>query len=196
VFGWVRGRTSTPEEPSRFLAACPALDRDQFIVQVGTGLRSEEVLGPRAGRVDLSARRVEAVGVGYIAGRFGSGYKDRTKSEASIRAKLPELDSHGPHHTFATWLEDGGVPAWVVDELWAARPAAVGVRGSMIGTRCRHMTGAMQAREVTVVAERLAVALAVMPRCAPSPRQGRRRPAGAGGDTAMTLRFCGGGAEA
>src|SRR4029453_8308171 len=35
--------------------------------------------------------------------------------------------------------------------------------GSMIGTRYRHMTEAMQARVVAVIAERLAVALAFMP---------------------------------
>jgi Phage integrase family len=112
------------------------------------------------------------------AGRFGSGYKDRPKSDASIRpvpmaepvvtavarrlagcgptelvfcgpggsngiprgarsrlsignyrrvyrlaasrAELPDLDLHGPHdlrHTFATWLEDAGIPARVIDEL-------------------------------------------------------------------------------
>jgi integrase len=28
-------------------------------------------------------------------------------------------------HTFATWLEDGGVPARVIDELMGHRPAAV-----------------------------------------------------------------------
>ena len=114
----------------------------------------------------------------YDAGRFGSGYTDRPKSDASIRAvpmaepiaaamarrlagcsqhelvfcgpggsngvprgtrsrlsvgsyrrvyrlavtraELPELDPHGPHdlrHTFATWLEDGAVPARVIEEL-------------------------------------------------------------------------------
>ena len=38
---------------------------------------------------------------------------------AVARAELPQLDPHGPHdlrHTFTTWLEDGGVPARVIDE--------------------------------------------------------------------------------
>lgn len=39
----------------------------------------------------------------------------------------------------------------------------------MVGTRCRHMTEAMQARVVDVIAERLAVALAVMPQVCPKP---------------------------
>ena len=40
----------------------------------------------------------------------------------------------------------------------------------MIGTRYRHMTEAMQARVVAVIAERLAVALALMPPGVPQAR--------------------------
>jgi hypothetical protein len=36
-------------------------------------------------RVDLAARRIKVVDVRYDAGRFGSGYKDRPKSDVSIR---------------------------------------------------------------------------------------------------------------
>jgi integrase len=86
VFGRVRRRAYTPEEFGRLLVGCPAFYRDHFIVQVGTGLRSGELLGLRARRVDLAARRIEVVDVRYDAGRFGSGYKDRPKSDASIRA--------------------------------------------------------------------------------------------------------------
>ena len=112
---------------------------------------------------------------------------------------LEAVDLHGAHetrHTFATWLEDAGVPARVIDELMGHQAGRRGEReGSMIGTRYRHMTEAMQARVVAVIAERLAVALAAMPRCAPSPDQGRRRRAEARRDTAVELRCCGGGAE-
>jgi integrase len=137
------------------------------------------------------------VEVRYEAGRFGSGYKDRPKSDASIRpvpmaepvatavarrldgcgpselvlcgpggsngiprgarsrlstgnyrrvyrlaaarAELPDLDLHGPHdlrHTLAAWLEDGGIPARVIDELMGHQAGRRGEReGSMIGTR-------------------------------------------------------------
>ncbi|MGH2815799.1 MAG: phage integrase central domain-containing protein, partial [Actinomycetota bacterium] len=85
VFGRVRRRAYTPEEFGRLLVVCPAFYRDHFIVQVGTGLRSGELLGLRARRVDLDARRIEVVDVRYDAGRFGSGYKDRPKSDASVR---------------------------------------------------------------------------------------------------------------
>ncbi len=85
VFGRVRRRAYTAEEFGRFLAACPAFYRDHFLVQVGTGLRSGELLGLRARRVDLRQRRIEVVDVRYDAGKFGSGYKDRPKSDTSIR---------------------------------------------------------------------------------------------------------------
>jgi hypothetical protein len=57
------------------------------------------------------------------------------------------------------------------------------------------MTEAMQARVVAVMAERLAVALAVMPQMCPKPGSGKRRRAEAGRDTTVDLRLCGGGAE-
>jgi hypothetical protein len=108
--------------------------------------------------------------------RLSVGNYRRVYRLAVARAELPELDPHGPHdlrHTFATWLEDGGVPARVIDELMGHQAGRRGEReGSMIGTRYRHMTEAMQARVVAVIAERLAVALAVMPQVCPKPGSG------------------------
>jgi integrase len=223
VFGRVRRRAYTPAEFGRFLAACPPFYRDHFLVQVGTGLRSGELLGLRARRVDLHRQRIEVVDVRYDAGRFGGGYKDRPKSDASIRpvpvggavaaalarrldgcppdglvfcgpggsnrvprgtrselsvgnyrrvydrtvarAGLEDLDLRGPHdlrHTFATWLEDSGVPARVIDELMGH----YGGRrrdgdGSAIGLRYRHMTAEMQARVLAVIDQCLAAAQTV-----------------------------------
>jgi integrase len=89
---------------------------------------------------------------------------------------LEAVDLHGAHetrHTFATGLEDAGVPARVIDELISHQAGRRGEReGSMIGTRYRHMTEAMQARVVAVIVERLAVALAVMPQVCPKPGSG------------------------
>ena len=65
-------------------APCPFY-RDHCICLVGTGLRAGELLGLRAHRVDLAARRLEVLEVRYEAGRFGRGYKDRPKSATSIR---------------------------------------------------------------------------------------------------------------
>jgi integrase len=44
VFGRVQRRTLSPQEFGRLLAACPPFYRDHFIVHVGTGLRSGELL--------------------------------------------------------------------------------------------------------------------------------------------------------
>jgi hypothetical protein len=45
---------------------------------------------------------------------------------------------HDLRHTFATWLEDGGVPARVLDELMGHQAGRRGEHeGSMIGTRYR-----------------------------------------------------------
>jgi hypothetical protein len=84
---------------------------------------------------------------------------------------LAAVDLRGAHdlrHTFATWLEDAGIPARVIDELMGHQAGRRGERdGSMIGTRYRHMTAAMQARVVAVIGDRLAVALAAMPQVCP-----------------------------
>jgi integrase len=85
VFGRIQRRAYAPDEFGRFLAACPPFYRDHFLTQAGTGLRSGELLGLRARRVDLARLRIEVVEVRYDAGKFGSGYKDRPKSDASIR---------------------------------------------------------------------------------------------------------------
>jgi Phage integrase family len=157
--------------------------------------------------VDLERRRIEVVDVRYDAGKFGAGYKNRPKTDASIRAvpmvgpvaaaiarrlvgcppdgivfcgpggshgiprgtrsrlsvgnyrrvyqrtatraAIEGLELHGPHdlrHTYATWLEDGDIPARVIDELMGHVAGRRGEReGSLIGTRYRHMTAEMQA---------------------------------------------------
>jgi integrase len=173
----------------------------------------------------LALERVEVVEVRYDAGRFGSRYKDRPKSDTSIRpvpmaglvveamwrrlegcppdglvfcgpggshgvkrgvrsqlsvgnyrrayrlaasrAGLDGLDLHGPHdlrHTFATWLEDAGVPARVIDELMGHRAARGGGegRGGAIGSVYRHLTPEMQARVLAAVDECLVVALGAL----------------------------------
>jgi integrase len=103
--------------------------------------------------------------------RLSIGNYRRVYRLAASRAELPDLDLHGAHdlrHTFATWLEDGGIPARVIDELMGHQPGRRGERdGSMIGTRYRHMTAEMQARVVAVIGDRLGVALAAMPQMCP-----------------------------
>ena len=83
--GHAKRRTYSPEEFGRLLAGTRPFYRDHLLCLVGTGLRAGELLGLRAHRVDLAARRLEVLEVRYEAGRFGRGYKDRPKSATSIR---------------------------------------------------------------------------------------------------------------
>jgi integrase len=87
---------------------------------------------------------------------------------------LDDLELHGPHdfrHTFATWLEDAGVPARVIDEVMGHESGHrsgsrhggrdSSDRGSRVGVRYRDTTSEMLARVVAAIEERLATALEV-----------------------------------
>jgi integrase len=76
----------TPEEFGRLLVGVPPFYWDHFVTQVGTGLRSGELLGLQPARVRLDQARLEVVDVRYDAGRFGAGYRNRPKTRVSIRA--------------------------------------------------------------------------------------------------------------
>jgi integrase len=325
LLGRAKRRAYTPEEFGYLLTGTPPFYRDHFICLVGTGLRAGELLGLRALRVDLDRRQLEVLEVRYDAGRFGSGYKNRPKSPASIRvvplagpvaeaitrrfppngdptalvftgpggsnglprgarsamsrhgllrvyrhallrvadpvASLPytprrvlgvlrdcgpqtveqlrgrlrgrtpraatvvaalgtlqavglaaedqagrwvacdpptrddllgQLRLRGPHdlrHTFATWLEDAGIPARVIDELMGHAGGRRGGgahsrEGSLIGIRYRWTTPEMEARVVAAIEQRLAASFAVAahlrvgdPSWNPGPRGWDARPA-------------------
>jgi integrase len=77
---------------------------------------------------------------------------------------LAHLDLHGPHdlrHTFATWLEDAGIPSRVIDELMGHSGVrrAGGAGGSPIGRVYRETTPAMLARVTAVLDDRIGRAL-------------------------------------
>jgi integrase len=220
IFGHERRRTLTPEEFGRFLAACRPFYRDHFIAQVGTGLRSGELLGLRRRRVHPELGRIEVIEVRYEAGEFGRGFKPEPKSPASVRvvpmceqvrqvvvrqlaaggdpadlvfpgpggshgvprgarrplathnlrraykaavaragANLAHLDLRGPHdlrHTFATWLEDAGIPSRVIDEVMGhADGRRDHASGSPMGRIYRETTPAMLARIMIAIDERI-----------------------------------------
>jgi integrase len=227
IFGHERRRTFTPEEFGRFLAACRPFYRDHFLAQVGTGLRSGELLGLRRRRVFPELRRIEVIEVRYEAGRFGRGFKAEPKSPASVRVvpmservrqaigrqlaagarpdelvfpgpggsngiprgartplsthnlrrvyqaavaaageNLAHLDLHGPHdlrHTFATWLEDAGIPSRVIDELMGHSVGRRGQSGvdSPMGRIYRETTPLMLARVTAALDERIGEAKAI-----------------------------------
>jgi integrase len=93
----------------------------------------------------------------------------RAVRQARKQGHLLGLDLRGPHdlrHTFATWLEDDGIPARVIDELMghsATRRSAWAADGmSAMGAVYRHTTTAMEARVLKALDTRLALAVAVV----------------------------------
>jgi integrase len=87
VFGQAKRRALTPEEAGRLLACFPLFWWDRMTTLLGTGLRFGELAGLRRRRVHLD-RPLPVLEVGptrYQAGRFGSGFKPRPKSDAGIR---------------------------------------------------------------------------------------------------------------
>jgi integrase len=87
VLGQTKRRAFTPEEAGLLLAQCPLFWWDHVLTLLGTGLRFGELAGLRCRRVHLDEEPpvLQVVDVRYQAGRFGSGFKPRPKSDAGIR---------------------------------------------------------------------------------------------------------------
>jgi integrase len=82
---------------------------------------------------------------------------------------LEAVDLHGAHdfrHTFATWLEDAGIPARAIDEVMGheATSRLGQQRGSAMGAHYRHTTPEMAARIATAIEQRLRLVLEVAER--------------------------------
>jgi integrase len=132
-------------------------------------------------RVVPLAETVAEVLSGYLPGSRGSllfpeatryvlrhGYL-RAVRRATKCSDLVGLDLRGPHdlrHTFATWLEDDGIPTRVIDELMGhaatRRPSWASERGSAMGAVYRHTTAEMEARVVRTLDARLATVRGVL----------------------------------
>ena len=100
---------------------------------------------PRGARTPLSTHNLRRV---YQAAVAAAG------------EDLAHLDLHGPHdlrHTFATWLEDAGIPSRVIDELMGHSGGRRGGAGdsSPMGRIYRETTPAMLTRVTTVLDDRV-----------------------------------------
>lgn len=74
------------------------------------------------------------------------------------------MELSGPHdlrHTFATWLEEDGIPARVIDELMGHAGGRRAEHSSAIGRIYRETTPEMLTRILTGIERRLDVVLAV-----------------------------------
>jgi hypothetical protein len=203
-----------------------------MLTLLGTGLRFGELAGLRRRRVHLD-RPIPVLEVGptrYQAGRFGSGFKSRPKSDAGIRpvpwplwssrrsaasflqgttprtwsSPVPVVDPASaagracpwapgrccpgttctaptrapwpswatrpsrcdPQHSAccgpsATWLEDAGIPARVIDELMGHQATGHSShhQGSTMGAHYRHTTPEMAMRILDAIDQRLTVVL-------------------------------------
>jgi integrase len=79
---------------------------------------------------------------------------------------LEAVDLHGAHdfrHTYATWLEDAGIPARVIDELMGheATGRSRQRQSSAMGAHYRHTTPEMAMRIIDSIDRRLTVVLGV-----------------------------------
>ena len=85
---------------------------------------------------------------------------------------------HDFRHTFATWLEDVGIPARVIDEVMGheATSRTGQQRGSAMGAHYRHTTPEMATRIATAIEQRLRVVLEVAEQALEAhPNRSRRR---------------------
>jgi len=154
---------SLPYTPRRVLTALRS-GGPQTVEQLRGRLRGRT---PRAATVLAALGTLQAAGLAaeHLAGQWVAC---ESPSRDHLRDHLLEqLRLRGPHdlrHTFATWLEDAGIPARVIDELMGhagGRGGGHAREGSAIGLRYRHTTPDMEARVVAAIEQRLAVSFAV-----------------------------------
>jgi integrase len=121
-------------------------------------------LRPATIRVALDI--LEAAGLVHAARTEGTACW--TAVSAGQASRFDHLDLHGPHdlrHTFATWLEDAGIPSRVIDELMGHENSRTRQDGaSRIGLRYRDTTPETRARAVAAIEAHLAVVVQVATR--------------------------------
>ncbi len=155
---------SLPYTPRRVLTVLRA-EGPQTAEEIRSRLRGRT---PRLATVLAAVDTLQAAGLA-VEDQPGSWHTCVTPNRDDI---IGELRVRGPHdlrHTFATWLEDAGVPARVIDELMGhaggQRGGGAHIRdGSLIGNRYRWTTREMEGRVTAAIEQRLAVSFAVATR--------------------------------
>jgi hypothetical protein len=152
---------SLPYTPRRVLA----------VLRDGGPLTVEQLRGRLRGRTPRPATVLAALATLHAGGLAREDPPGRRMAcdPPSRDDLLGQLRLRGPHdlrHTFATWLEDAGTPARVIDELMGhaggrRSGGAPSHDGSLIGVRYRWTTPEMEARVVAAIEQRLAVSFAV-----------------------------------
>jgi integrase len=115
----------------------------------------------RPATVHAALTRLAAPGLVAAA---GTGSAARWSAVRRAAGPLAHLDLSGPHdlrHTYATWLEDAGIPARVIDQLMGHAGGRMPEQGSRIGRVYRETTDEMRARVVAALEQRLSIVLAV-----------------------------------
>jgi hypothetical protein len=121
---------------------------------------------PRRVKSQAKVALGELVAAGLVA-EVGTDTEHQWLALPAARDPLLEaVDLRGAHdfrHAFATWLEDAGIPARVIDELMGHEATSRGgqQRGSAMGAHYRHTTSEMAARIATAIEQRLTVVLEV-----------------------------------
>jgi Phage integrase family len=121
----------------------------------------------RAIRPTTVETALDEVAASGLAAPDGTGPARRWSPLAPSGDPLLEVvDLRGAHdfrHTFATWLEDAGIPARVIDELMGHEASTRGAQhlGSTMGAHYRHTTPEMATRVVIAIQDRLAVVVSV-----------------------------------
>jgi integrase len=143
----------------KVLRASGPLTADQLAARLATHGRAVRPATVRHALGELRAASLAATDADPDAGRWWALPPPRDPL-------LEAVDLHGAHdfrHTFATWLEDAGIPARVIDEVMGheASGRARQQRGSAMGAHYRHTTPEMASHVTAAIEQRLTVVLKV-----------------------------------
>jgi len=124
----------------------------------------ERLAAGRRLRAETVARTLARLEAARLVVATSDGEVHRWAMPAPQPGPLAHLELSGPHdlrHTYATWLEDAGIPARVIDAYMGHAGGRTPEHGSRIGRVYRETTDEMRARVVAALEARLAVVLQV-----------------------------------